>query len=117
MNLEWYGVRCIFDHPELESEVEGGHVYEERVVLVRAGSFEDAIQLAEREAEQYCRGIEPCQYIESAQAYLLVDDPTEEGAEVFSLMRSSALAPDDYVDRFFDTGDEHQGSTESGETP
>ncbi|MGH2943305.1 MAG: hypothetical protein ACRDLN_11105 [Solirubrobacteraceae bacterium] len=30
------------------------------------------------------------------------------GAEVFSLMRDSVLEPADYVDRFFDTGDERQ---------
>jgi hypothetical protein len=32
------------------------------------------------------------------------------GAEVFSLMRDSELAPDDYIDRFFDTGQERQAS-------
>jgi hypothetical protein len=29
---------------------------------------------------------------------------------VFSLMRDSSLAADDYLDRFFDTGDERQRS-------
>ena len=32
----------------------------------------------------------------------------ELGVEVFSLIRDSPLAPREYVDRFFDTGAEHQ---------
>jgi hypothetical protein len=31
-----------------------------------------------------------------------------DGAEIFSLMRDSDLAPEDYLDSFFDTGTEGQ---------
>ena len=48
---------------------------------------------------------------ELAQAYhLSVDSDVGTGAEVFSLMRDSELDPRDYVDRFFDTGTEHEGT-------
>ena len=36
-----------------------------------------------------------------------------QGEEVFSLLRQSDLDPDDYLDQFFDTGDEHQQAEET----
>ena len=33
---------------------------------------------------------------------------TADGAEIFSLMRDSDLDPEDYLDTFFDTGEEHE---------
>ena len=110
MTNEWYGVRCLFDHGPSEA-VEEARVYEEQVVLVRAGSFDGAIQKAEREADEYARVLDDVEYLGLAQAYVLADDPTEEGGEVFSLMRSSALGSDDYLARFFNTGFEHQQTT------
>ncbi|MCU1601431.1 MAG: hypothetical protein JWO22_2140, partial [Frankiales bacterium] len=47
------------------------------------------------------------EYLELAQAFELFDDPGH-GAEVFSLMRTSRLEPDAYLDTFFDTGTERQ---------
>ncbi|GAA1547236.1 hypothetical protein [Nocardioides humi] len=41
------------------------------------------------------------------QSFWLTDEPAD-GAEVFSLMRTSDLGPDAYLDHFFDNGDEHQ---------
>jgi hypothetical protein len=43
-------------------------------------------------------------------------DLKEQGTEVFSLLRVSDLGADKYLDRFFDTGFEHQQkpSTEPG---
>jgi len=38
--------------------------------------------------------------------------PLEDGDEVFSLIRESELAPDDYISRFFDTGKERQRDAE-----
>jgi hypothetical protein len=45
---------------------------------------------------------------EFAQSYPLADAPPRDGAEVFSLTRSSALPPKAYVEQFFDTGRERQ---------
>lgn len=82
----------------------------------RAGSLSDAIRLAEAEAASYAGQFEdyPLSYAGFAQAYELDDEP-DNGAEVFSLLRDSELAPEDYLTSFFDTGREHQG-TESADT-
>jgi len=95
----WFGVRCLFRH--------GGGLYEERITLWRARDFEHAIELAEAEAARYCEDLTDAQYVELAQAYELDDDPAAQGAEVFSLMRDSELSPSTYIDRFFETGEEH----------
>ncbi len=97
----WYSVRCLFGRtvpPDPES------TYEERITLWRAADFDEAIALAEAEAIEYASMVET-RYLDYAEAYHLFDD-VGHGAEVFSQMRDSSLSPDDYVERFFDTGAE-----------
>lgn len=106
MALEWYAVRCVFRSAWLETADHlppDEHLYEERITLWQATSTEEAIALAEAEAIEYAD--EDDEYLELAQAYKLVDE-LGQGAEVFSLMRSSSLDPDDYLDAHFDTGTE-----------
>ena len=102
----WFAVRCVFrtawigDGPNPDEQL-----YEERITLWQASSPEEAIALAEQEAAEYAEDDD--EYLELAQAFELYDDPGH-GAEVFSLMRTSRLEPDAYLDSFFDTGTERQ---------
>ena len=106
---QWYSVRCVFQTP-----YEGGFSYEERVTLWRASDFDEAIALAEEDASDYAADVsdETTQtvYVGLAQSYWLADE-LGQGAEVFSLIRDSTLHADEYLARFFDTGDEHQRTT------
>jgi hypothetical protein len=104
----WYSVRCIL---AFGSESGGeGRIYEERVTLWRALSFEDAVRLAEEEARLYVEGLDG-EYVGLTQAFhLACSGSVGDGDEVFSLLRDSDLAPDEYIARFFDTGQERQGS-------
>jgi hypothetical protein len=43
-----------------------------------------------------------------AQGFYLFDDIESSGKEIYSLLRESNLKPEKYLDRFFDTGFEHQ---------
>ena len=85
-------------------------MYEERITVWRATSLTDAIARGESDAAEYATDIDG-EYVGLAQAYHLTND-LGDGAEVFSLIRDSPLDPDAYVDRFFDTGVEHQTITE-----
>lgn len=102
----WYGVRCVFQHgpsvgnPELTS-------YEERVVLLKADSLEQALVKAEREARQYAADVNAT-YTGLAQAFHIAEDEITELSEVFSLVRDSRLAPEEYLNRHFDTGAERE---------
>lgn len=107
-NTSWFAVRCVFATGWLPRD-EATPIYEERITLWRASSAEEAIERAEIEALEYAGGIDesPDTYLGLAQSYRLVDPPGD-GAEVFSLMRESSLAPDDYLGAFFSTGTERQ---------
>jgi hypothetical protein len=103
----WYAVRCVFRSgwpPEF-----AGQSYEERITLWRASSFDEAIERAEIEAEDYASAIVegPDTYLHLAQAYMLDDEPGD-GGEIFSLVRVSALQPEAYLERHFTTGTERQ---------
>ena len=97
----WYAVRCVFGFKP--------GTFEERITLWRAESFDDAIEQAEDEARGYAADLNgsPDAYLGLAQAYRLTEPPGD-GAEVFSLLRTSKRTAESYLDHFFDTGNEHQ---------
>jgi hypothetical protein len=99
----WYAVRSVFD-----SGTATEHVYEERITLWQAATFDDALARAEAEAVEYAEFAGVTYVTGFAQAYPLADAPPRDGTEVFSLIRDSALPPRSYVDRFFATGQERQ---------
>jgi hypothetical protein len=107
--MNWFGVRCIIQLAD--------GAYEERVTLWRAPDSDEALARAEAEATDYAADNDG-RYLGLAQGFELFDEPGD-GAEVFSLTRVSGLEPDDYLDAFFDTGDEQQeeaGGDETDET-
>jgi hypothetical protein len=104
---EWYAVRCVFQHPP-RHDMTKRCLYEERITIWKAKSFEEAIEKAELEAKAYA---EPdSKYLGLAQGYNLFGKALKSGAEVFSLMRDSNYSPKKYLDTYFDNGSERQGS-------
>ena len=102
-NDRWYAVRSLF------SDTEGPEgAYEERITLWQAVDLDDALARASAEAVEYAEFAGVTYLHEFAQSYPLADAPPRDGAEVFSLTRSSALPPKPYVERFFSTGQERQ---------
>jgi hypothetical protein len=99
----WYAVRSLFQIPGA-----AGSGYEERITLWQAGSSEEALDRATAEAVEYADFAGATHLTDFAQTYALADAPPRDGAEVFSLVRDSALPPKAYVDRFFATGQERQ---------
>jgi len=102
--MRWYGVRSFY---RFEASADRPDVYEERVVLFEADGADAAVAKAEAESAQYVALLEHGEVLPCWQAFSLSDEPGE-GAEVFSLMRNSALPSGPYIDRFFDTGEERQ---------
>jgi hypothetical protein len=99
-----FSVRCLFRWRRFNTE-QAHHTYEERITLWNAASFDAAIAFAEEEAREYAQdnGFE---VLDLCQAYELVDEVAVHGVEVYSLLRDSSLEPEEYIDTFFDTGDE-----------
>jgi hypothetical protein len=102
---EWYGVRCVFRWTEAPERP-----YEERITLWRAADLDAALALAETEAREYAEA-NGVTYAGFAQGYATGEKELTPGSEVFSLLRDSALPPEEYLDHFFDTGGEHQGTS------
>ena len=101
----WYGVKCIFRHDDLSGD-RPGTVYEERVVVVRAETFEEALEKAEAEASDYVKGMDAV-YLDYADVFHMSEERITEGTEVYSLMRTSDLDDDAFVTRYFDDGTQH----------
>lgn len=100
---EWYGVRCVFRWNQRETRP-----YEERITLWRAKSLDEAVGLGEDDAREYAENL-GATYLGFAQAYAIGETELEPGAEAFSLLRDSSLQSEEYLDRYFDSGGEHQG--------
>ena len=106
-NEPWYGVRLIYQLTGSSRQA-----YEERVILVRADSFDAAIAQAEVYSKDY--EDETTIYTGYAMAFNIFDENGPSlgpGVEVFSLVRTSDLDVDAYLDRFHDTGNECCGGT------
>lgn len=101
----WYSAKCMFQHHAFGNAGEPGKlaVYEERIVLFRASSADEAIRLAESEASIYARD-NHADYLGYVDVYQMFSAPFGSGTELYSLMRSSDLAPADFVTRYFDDG-------------
>ena len=101
-----FSVRCIFRWKPRQGQVRK-HLYEERITLWKARDIDEAIALAEGEAQAYASDFDG-EYLELCQAYALVEEFETNGIEVFSLLRDSDLEPSQYLDAFFATGDERE---------
>ncbi len=106
MATQWFSVRTIV-HRAAERE------YEERITLWRRADADEAADAALAESAEYARdsGGTDCGL---AQVYEVYQDvagglrAAADGCEIFSLTRRSDQAPGDYLDSFFDTGQEQQ---------
>ncbi|MGW1813774.1 hypothetical protein ACWCQM_09420 [Streptomyces sp. NPDC002125] len=98
----WYGARTFYRWLSWENRP-----YEERVVLFRAASLDEAIELAGRESAEYAEegGFE---VLDMVQAYRICDGDEEVGAgtEVFSALHALDLPANAFLDRY-DSGPAH----------
>ncbi len=94
----WYGIKYLVRDEENE-------FYEERTIILKANTSEEALDKGESHANEYCKaaGLEYTGYIENFQ---LVDDTIGEFTEVYSVMRYSDEPRDSYIENFLKTGDE-----------
>lgn len=119
----WFSVRHVIHAGRADAGATFS--YEERVTVWEAGSFEDAHALARTEAQEAATYLDNAVVLNLFQIFRLFEDPlygehtarngpetfsATHGAEVFSFIRESQLGPNEYLERFFDTGDELESS-------
>jgi hypothetical protein len=95
--MESFAVRHVIAHSGM---------YEERITLWEASSEDAAIAHAEAESAEYAKSVKG-ECLGLFQSYRL-SDPPGQGREIFSLIRSSNLPSEQYLDAFFSTGSEHE---------
>lgn len=100
---KWFGVKTLY-RLEGKSVTPGMQCYEERVTIWRADSFEEAIEMASLEAQEYAEGTGT--YLRFCQAFEMYNDP-KDGAEVYSIQREDERDPNTYIDAMYDTGREY----------
>src|SRR3954464_5598981 len=103
--MPWFAVRHVVEHAHPTARL-----YEERVTLWDASSHEEAIERAEHEVADYAHELGGASPLDLYQSFELLGPPAD-GLEVFSLMRHSELAPETYVETFFERGDEREGTS------
>ena len=81
-------------------------MYEERIVVIQADSPSDAIQRGEAEAAEYARANE-ADYLGFIDTFHMFSNRVNSGTEVYSLLRTSPLAPKEFVSTYFDDGTQH----------
>lgn len=102
--MEWFSARTLYLHKNRKED--DVNLYEERIVLIKATDFDDAISKAEVEGEKYAAHESEIEYLGFVHVYKLDDERVKDKTELYSLMRGSKLNSDDYITAFFDTGTE-----------
>jgi hypothetical protein len=102
-NPEWYGVKSLVRW--FSRKGKKTLCVEERVVIFKARSFDDAIAQAERELKAYCKrdkdatfNLEPAGFI---NAYWIGDPRLVPGIEVFSRFSKTTLSARSFLKRFY----------------
>ena len=100
----WFGVKTVVEHTGLAADPDH-HVYEERVVVLRAIGFDEALERAEVEVARYVSDIGAV-YLGYCNAFAidegLNDEALTDGSEVYSSMREVRLPPDAFLARYHD---------------
>ena len=95
--LEWFAAKTVFRR-HVGGDDPSRAVFEERVVLIQAFDFDDAISKAEAEALRYAERTGPT-YLGFVDAFHIGQRPGD-GVEVFVVERESDLSDDAYIDLF-----------------
>jgi len=103
----FYAAKCVFRHHQHEPIDGKKYIYEDRIILIQAESMDDAIEKAEKEANEYADS--GTEYLEYVNVFHLFDYILHHGSEVYSETRSSDFEPEEYIDHFHDSGSEHCG--------
>ena len=103
---EWYSVKGLFRWYLKESGETAK--FEDRIIRFRADSFEEAIRLAEKEAEQYCKEDPTANFnIESLGIWDACSTAeVEDGTEVYSQLFHSDLSSKEYIKKYYPKSEE-----------
>jgi len=100
---EWYGAKALFVHDDISTQ-DGKPCYEERVVILLAEGEDQAISLAEDEANEYVKNLDETRFLGFISVFHTFIEELGNGSEVYSIMRSIDMEEEEFVDHYFDDG-------------
>lgn len=115
----WFGARTAFSY-RVMGNTDAPFVFEQRVVVFRAPTFEDAMAIAEKEADSYARRMSArnsdgqevrVEYLGYCNVFE-IGDTLEDGVEVHSQLtvHPTRASQDELLDRFVGTENENDSS-------
>ncbi len=99
----WYGAKCLFHHRDLTKRNKKP-TYEERITIVRARSYPEAVRKGEAEARNYARCLGKVDYLGFISVFEMFAKAMKDGAEVYSIIRSINVPPETFITRYYDDG-------------
>ncbi len=97
----WYSVRSAF-RVDLTHNGKARRAFEERVVLFRAASFDEALAKGEAETKRYAAFLQTGTLLDHIVAYHIHDDELVEGDEVWSCMRGLETTDEEFMRRIYE---------------
>jgi hypothetical protein len=96
---KWFSAKQLFLHTPNDKRIK--QWYEERIVLIRAATDDEAWEKAKAEGKEYSDfGDDSCRFIEIVDLFKLFEEPGDM-KEVYSIKNISSLKPDEYIFRFY----------------
>jgi hypothetical protein len=97
---QWYSVRSVFRSDRV-ADGKPERIFEERVVVFRASSTEEALSKGRVEAQRYAAGETHPTMLDHIVAFALWEEELCEGEEVWSCLRQSCDSDEQYLDRVY----------------
>lgn len=101
MPQDWYSVRSIVKIPA-SRDGERPELFEERVVMFRAGSPKEALDKGRAEAKKYAEEKMHGKLLSDVLAYCILEEDLPDGCEVWSCFRKLDLTDPEYLARFYE---------------
>ena len=93
--MKWFSVRYLYQHG---NGSDGVSTYEERTLLFHSETVDEAFEMADAASAEYLELNPTFRRIGEASAYIVGRKGDDlQGAEVWSVLGSSRLAPDEFV--------------------
>ena len=104
----FFAAKCVFRVRALE-EGKPVRMFEERIVLVKCRKFDDAFKKAEKVGRKYAKADNTknrkTTFLACVGVYI-IQDPIEDGVEIFSMLRVSDMPDKKYLKQHYQTGSE-----------
>jgi len=108
-NQDWYSVRSIFRSDRTE-DGKPRRAFEERMVVFRASSHDEALAKGEAEAKSYASEWPLPKMLDHLVAFSLQTDALHEGEKVWSTIRELDLTDADYLQQIYIGEGSQQGN-------